>query len=244
MPSWLTCRLAGALLGLALATLPAAADDLADFNAAVEKAAAHNRVALGYLRTDSVDLATLELERMQDAWGDLLSRFGQNPPAAFRDNQLFAEVLVDVPTRVVGTMLQLQMGRPDAARASLQGIRERLSEMRQRSHVVVLADCVLDANSAMAAFFKYDESPPNWRSARSVTDFKAAATALALVIHRCDRTATEAIRKDPEFRRLIDGTIASLAFVPKAIDTHDSDLVHRLVGELRAFDNLLVFRYG
>jgi hypothetical protein len=244
MPSWLVFRLPGALLGLALAVLPAAADDLADFNAAVEKAAGHNRVALGYLRTDSVDLATLELERMQDAWGAVVSRFGKNPPPAFRDNRLFTEVMVDVPARVVGTMLQLQMGRTDAARASLLGIRERLSEMRRRSHVVVLADCVLDANEAMAAFFKYDENRPDWHSTRAVTDFQAAATALALVIHRCDRTASEAIRKNPEFRRLIDGTIASLAFVPKAIETHDSDLVHRLIGELRAFDNLLVFRYG
>jgi hypothetical protein len=244
MPTWLICRLTATLLGLLLAALPAAADDLADFNAAVEKAAAHNRVALGYLRTDSVDLATLELERMSDVWGDVVSRFGKTPPAQFRDNQIFTEVMVDVPARVVGTMLQLQMGRTDAARTSLQGIRERLSEMRRRSHVIVLADCVLDANGAMAAFFKYDDTPPNWRNTKSVTDFKAAATALALVIHRCDRTASETIRKTPEFRRLIDGTIASLAFVPKAIETHDSDLVHRLIGELRAFDNLLVFRYG
>jgi len=80
MASWLICRFAAALLGFVLAIAPVAADDLADFNAAVEKAANHNRVALGYLRTDSVDLATLALERMSDAWGDVVSRFGKTPP--------------------------------------------------------------------------------------------------------------------------------------------------------------------
>ena len=40
-----------AVLGLALLAGPASAGDLADFNAAVEKAAGHNRVAIGYLRT-------------------------------------------------------------------------------------------------------------------------------------------------------------------------------------------------
>lgn len=244
MASWLTCRFAAALLGLGLSVVAAAADDLADFNAAIEKAAGHNRVALGYLRTDSVDLAAMELERMQAAWSELVSRFGKNPPAPLRDNPLFMEILVDVPTRVIGTMLQLDMGRPDAARASLQGIRVRLSELRKKSGIAVLADCVLDANAAMAAFFKFDETPPDWSKAASVMDFRAAATALAIVVHRCDRMANATIRKDPEFRRLIDGTIASLAFVPKAVETRDSDLVHRLMGELRAFDNLLVFRYG
>src|SRR5262245_53201847 len=127
MASWLICRLWAALLGLALATAPAAASDLADFNAAVERAAAHNRVALGYLRTDSVDLAVLELERMQAAWGDLVNRFGKNPPAEFRGNPLYTEVLIDVPTRIVGTILILDLGRTDVARASLQTNRERLS---------------------------------------------------------------------------------------------------------------------
>src|SRR2546423_337538 len=134
MASWLICRFAAALIGLAFALAPAAADDLADFNAAVERAANHNRVALGYLRTDGVDLAVIELERMQAAWGSL--------------------------------------------------------------------------------------------------------------VQRCDGLASADTRKDPEFRRLIDGTIASLRFVPKAIETRDSELVHRLIGELRAFDNLLVFRFG
>ena len=43
---------------------------------------------------------------------------------------------------------------------------------------------------------------------------------------------------------LIDGALASLAQVPKAIETRDADLLHRLLIELRSFDNLLAFRYG
>jgi hypothetical protein len=244
MASWLICRLGAVLLALAVAVAPAAADDLADFNAAVEKAAAHNRVALGYLRTDSVDLAVIELERMRAAWGELVSRFGKNPPAALRDNSLFTEILIDVPTRLVGTLLVLDLGRTDVARSSLQAIRERLSEMRKRSGIVVLADCVLDANAAMAAFFKFDDTPPDWNKPASVIDLAAKATALAAVMQRCDQLASPEIRRDPEFRRLIDGTIASLRFVPKATETRDGDMVHRLIGELRAFDNLLIFRYG
>jgi hypothetical protein len=244
MASWLSGRLAAVATVLAIALIPARADDLAAFNAAVEKAATHNRVALGYLRTESVDLAVLELERMQAAWGELVGRFGRNPPAALRDNPLFVETLIDVPTRLVGTLLTLDMGRVDLARAALQTNREKLSALRKRSGIVVLADCVLDANAAMGAFFKFDETPPDWSKPASVIDLAAKATALAVVMQRCDGIAGDDVRKDPEFRRLIDGTLASLRFVPKAIETRDTEMVHRLIGELRAFDNLLVFRYG
>jgi hypothetical protein len=52
------------------------------------------------------------------------------------------------------------------------------------------------------------------------------------------------VRKAPEFRRLVDGAQASLAQVPKAVETRDSNLLHRLLIELRSLDNLLAFRYG
>jgi hypothetical protein len=32
--------------------------------------------------------------------------------------------------------------------------------------------------------------------------------------------------------------------IPKAIDARDTDLLHRVLIELRSFDNLLAFRYG
>jgi hypothetical protein len=52
------------------------------------------------------------------------------------------------------------------------------------------------------------------------------------------------VQKSPEFRRLVDGAKASLSLTPKAIATQDTDLLHRVLIELRSFDNLLAFRFG
>ena len=78
----LTCVARVACLGLALlgGGLNAHADDLADFNSAVEAASAHNRVAIGYLRTGNADLASLEIDRLRDKWALLSGLF----PAAGR----------------------------------------------------------------------------------------------------------------------------------------------------------------
>ena len=49
-----------AIVSLALCAASAKAGDLTEFNAAVEDAASHNRVAAGYLRTGNLDLAGVE----------------------------------------------------------------------------------------------------------------------------------------------------------------------------------------
>ena len=143
-----SCIVRAACLALALLAGTAKASDLTDFNALVEQAQSHNRVAIGYLRTGNLDLALLEIDRLRDAWSAFEQRF-----------------------------------------------------------------------AGKAAIYGYE-------------------------LKRCDGIAAEPVRSEAEFRRLIDGALASLALVPKAIATRDADLLHRVLIELRSFDNLLAFRFG
>jgi len=222
----------------------ARADDLALFNAAVEDVASHNRVAIGYLRSENLELAVVELDRMKDSWGAFAERFSGNRPEPFRDNKLYVTMLVDVPTRIVTAMIMINFGRPDVARNSLEAIREEISAVRRESKVEVLADCVLDSHAAMEALSLYRDKAPDWNDPATPSDIAAKADAYGTTVKRCDAMAAEAVRGNPEFRRLVDGIAASLAFVPKAVAARDRDLLYRVIIELRSFDNLLAFRYG
>ena len=228
------------LAGLAAAR----ADDLAPFNAAMEEVASHNRVAIGYLRNENFDLAVIELERMKDSWGAFAEKFGGQRPERFRDNKLYVTMLVDVPTRIVTALIMINFGRPTIATSSLEAIREEMSAVRRESGVTVLADCVLDAHAAEEALSPYRDNAPDWNDVAATRDITAKADAYGAVVKRCDGMAPEAVRTNPEFRRLVDGIAASLAFVPKAVKEHDRDLLYRVLIELRSFDNLLEFRYG
>ena len=228
-----------------LAALGAArADDLALFNAAMEDVAAHNRVAIGYLANENLDLAVVELDRMKESWGAFAERFSGNRPEPFRDNKLYVNMLVDVPTRIVTAMIMINFGRPDIAKNSLESIRDEMSAVRRASKVEVLADCVLDSHAAMEAFSLYRDKVPDWNDPAMRGDIAAKADAYGTTVKRCDGMAPEAVRGNPEFRRLVDGIAASLAFVPKAVAERDRDLLYRVIIELRSFDNLLGFRYG
>ncbi len=111
MPLWLAriACLALALLGGARA---AGTDELADFNAAIESASAHNRVAIGYLRTGNEDLASLEIDRLRDAWIRLTERFSGHRPDVFSNNPLYGRLFTAVSARLVGADLNAQDGAP------------------------------------------------------------------------------------------------------------------------------------
>ena len=232
-----------AILALALAlSLPAAAraDALTEFNAAVEQAAAHNRAAIGYLRTGNADLADVELDRLRQAWQEVLAH--KRPPVF--DAKLYVRALTDISMRLVTADMLLNSGRPDNARLSLTAIRNDLYDLRKSAHVEVLADCVRDAGEAMDALMAFDKVDLDLSRPGVAADLAAKTEAYKGIIARCDGMAAPKVRQEPDFRRLIDGAVASLMLIPKAIETHDAGLVHRVLGELRALDNLLAFRFG
>jgi len=235
-----------ALLALILiaGVATAEADDLSDFNAAVAAAAAHNRVADGYLRTGNTDLAALELERLRDSWSELTQKFGGKRPAAFKDVTLYTTTLLKISTGLVAAEMMLQSGRPEAARTALDGMRRDLYDLRKSAGVVVLADCIRDANGIADALMVYNDRKLDWSNPDTAAGLSARTADYLKTLDRCDSIAEPGVRSSPEFRRLVDGARAGLGLIPNAIATKDADLVHRVLIELRSFDNLLAFRFG
>ena len=233
-----------ACLALLLGVGAARGNDLSDFNAAVEAAAVHYRVAIGYLRTGNIDLASLEIDRLRATWSKLSQHFSGKRPTAFEGNVLYAKTLVGINARLVGADLLLKSGHLDGARQSLEAVRGDLYALRQSAHVVVLADCILDSNKAAAAFMAYDKPGLDWNKPGTAHAVVEKAATYAKVLSRCDAMASEAIRKSPAFRRLVDEAQTELAKVPDAVANHNTAKLHRINGSLRAINNLLTFRYG
>jgi hypothetical protein len=230
------------MLGFALwaAAGAARADDLSNFNAATEAAEAHNRVAIGYLRTGNADLASLEIDRLREAWGKLGA---VKRPAVF-DGKLYVAMLTDASMRLVTADMLLNSGRPDNARQALEAIRADLYNLRQSASVVVLSDCILDSNRAAAAVMAYDTPDLDWSKPRVGPAIAEKAKVYTDVLNRCDGVAGETVRKEPEFRRLIDDAKSELSKVSHAIEHRDTSQFRRIASSLRAIDHLLAFRFG
>jgi hypothetical protein len=237
-------RFARAALVVFVLTGAANADDLADFNAAAEAVAAQNRVAIGYLRTGNTDLAAIAFDKTRAAWGDFSKRFSGRRPALFKDNTYYVVAVTDISTRLVTADMMLNAGRTEIAQQALIAVRDDFYKLRKSAGIVVLADCIYDANTAMDALMAYNDDTLDLSKPETTTDIMGKTAAYTALLDHCDGLAGDTVRNEPEFRRLIDGAKASLTLIPKAVATNDAGLLHRVLIELRSFDNLLAFRFG
>ena len=178
-----------ACLVLVLCCSVARADDLAEFNAAVEAVSAHNRVAIGYLRTGNADLASLEIDRLRDSWSRFSERFSGKRPTAFDGNELYGKLFTVMNARLVGADIMLKTGRLDSARDALNSVRGDLYDLRKASGVVVLADCVRDANATMDALMIYNDRALDWDNSEIRSGLVQNSTGYGALLDRCDEIA-------------------------------------------------------
>jgi hypothetical protein len=223
---------------------PAIAGDLSNFNEALGKVAAHNRVATNYLRTGNADLAAIEVDDMRSAWSKLTKQFEGKTPDAFAENALYNELLQNTAAKIDRTLSLIDSGDLPGAAKETVDFREKLSAMRRASGLYIFADCILDANKAMDDFFVYKNTLPQWGDKGVKADVQSKAAIYGYLLRRCDAMATPAVKADPEFRRLVDGAFNGLSFVPQSVSNEDSSQLYRVLIELRSFDNLLFFRFG
>ena len=238
-------RVRNPLCALLLATAAAApASDLNDFHIALEDAWRFYRSAQFYLRTGNAMVAGFELEQMQSRWQAMQGRFAAAPPDAYADDPHFASVLQDGADSIAVASDAAGAGDAEGASAALAPLGDELAGLRRRAGVRVFSDCIAEANAAMDGLYAFRHDPPPLADRQAANAIKAAAAVARYTLARCDTAAVDSIRNDTEFRRLVDGSLASLATLFEAVDNEDRTAVINLLRELRSFDRMLALHFG
>jgi hypothetical protein len=230
-------RLVSAVLCLAagLCAPPAAADAATEeFHAAVAGAYRHYREAIHYHETGNADLGDLALDQFLADWKALAAHYADKPPPAYAKDAAFAETL----TAIEGKAQSAVGAAPAEALLALKPIRDDLAALRQRSGQRIFSDCIDAMNAAMDRLWAYREKPP---TARQMPAFVAATKASAARYRECLEQAPPALRDSAEFKRMMEGALASFARLEAATD---AQLIVSLIRELRSFDKLIWLRFG
>ena len=233
------------LLALFLAlSAPIQAAEEGAFNEAAADAYRHVRAVVFYLRTGNPAPASLELDQALAGWRRLTAAFAVQPPGAFADDPEWQARLAEIGGRLEAGQAALEAGDLEAASGQLKPIRWKLSELRARSRVRVFSDCIDEATRRMDRLWRYRHAPPDFGSAEAVAALRAENASLTEHMARCDAEAGEGTRDHPEFRATVDGMLAALARIDKALDSADELLLINTLRELRAFDLMLWLRFG
>jgi hypothetical protein len=238
-------RLAGVgLFALSLlAATPSGAGQLAEFNAAVDKAFAHYRGALFYLRRKNGDPAAFELELFKDAWQGIAKKWGGTSPDAFAGDAAWKRTL-DAIAKAADSGLALAEKDTAAARKALLPIRDELSALRRRNGVIVFSDCIEEMNDQMKKIWPYRRNPPDFEKLEQVNDVKRAASVYQYLLGKCRAKAPEAYRKNAEFNRLFDAAERSVGTLWDATDKKQRQRFINILRELNPLDRLIFLRFG
>jgi hypothetical protein len=198
------------------------------------------RTAASYARTGNIGLAQMENEEAVAAWKKLQEAAAG---VALPGDEL-AEFLAAGGARLAAIMQALDGGDDAAARRELLALRQSFHELRRRSGFYDLGDCVFEIAPAMenlrVAAARFGEQP----TAAHAGDAIATAGAFRDRLQRCNDWASAEVSAQVEFRRLIDGAIASSGELARAVMSGDAPLAHRYLIELQSYAQLLDFRYG
>jgi hypothetical protein len=239
--------IAWTLILASLLTFAAAprASELSDFHSSVAQAYGFYRSAMFHLRTGNTMVAGFELSQMREQWEGLRTRYVAKPPDAYADLADFGSLLSSVGERAATAEEAIANGDAEAASEALAPVRGMLAQMRESAGVRVFSDHVDAVTAAMDALYEYRRKRPlDMQDAAQVNDVKAKAAVLHYLVQRCDAAARPEVRGDGEFRRLIDGMLASSADVPSSLDEKNETAVVNLLRELRSFERILYLRFG
>ncbi|MDA9435883.1 hypothetical protein XH88_29625 [Bradyrhizobium sp. CCBAU 51627] len=217
-------------------------DGAKHFASAMEPIMANLRTAASYARTGNIALAQMETEEAVTAWKRLETTASNLPPPHMPAT--LTEFLGQGGERLGAVAHALDSGDNVAAGRELQLLRQSFHQLRRQSGLYDLGDCVFEIAPAMEtlriAATRYGEQP----APAHAEDTVAAASALRDRLQRCNDWARADIAERNEFRRLIEGAIASSSEIAHAAMAGDGALVHRYLIELQSYAQLLDFRFG
>ncbi len=214
-----------------------------DFTSAIAFIMANLRTAASYARTGNVALAQVETDDAAATWRLLEASATAAPLSPYQPAAL-GDFLARGRTQLATATGELGSGDTVAAGRGLLAIRQSFHELRRKSGLYDLGDCVFEIAPAMetlrAAATRFGEQAAASRAEETVS----TAGVFRDRLQRCNDWAGADISGQPEFRRLIDGAIASAGEIAHAAMAGDGALVHRYLIELQSYAQLLDFRFG
>ena len=215
----------------------------ADFAAVIQPIMGNLPSAASYARTGNIALAQIETGEALARWSQLQRSFAGPPPVPYQQTA-FSAFLAAGHDHLAAADHARDLSDTAAAAKELASLRQSFHDLRRMSGLYDLGDCIAEIAPAMEALrvaatrFNEEGAP------RHVEETVATANVFRDRLQRCNDWAGAGVANQPEFRRLIDGAIASSSEIARAAIAGDGPLVHRYLIELQSYAQLLDFRFG
>lgn len=214
-----------------------------EFNKEFTGTMRHYRWAGYYLHTGNIALAQFELDSFLAKSRSLAERYAKSPPNIFGKDPRWQADIEALPTTAKAALAASEQGDIKKTRALLAPIRARMGKLRRRNGLFFFADNVDAANGAFERLWRLRKNPPDFDQPAQIIELYQDLSLTLYWYKRCYETASPAVRKNPQFERLVKGSMESLEKIWEAARNRNSRRIINILREVRSADRLLYLRF-
>ena len=235
-------RPAALTLWLTASTLSFAAWSADPVTDALQKAYAPYRAALFKTNSGQAAESAEALKQAQQAWGQVAQLVKSQPTVPYANDALMARTLSGVEANYAKAAQEVAAGQLPQAHATLEAVRDLLSELRRQNQVVVYSDHMNAYHAQMEHLL--DEGPKWLKAADGSPKLAAQAGVLSYLAERLTSEAPAAAQASPEFKELLAAVNRSVAGLTSAIASGDKAQIEKAIGQVKAPYSKLFVKFG
>ena len=235
-------RPAALTLWLTASTLSFAAWSADPVTDALQKAYAPYRAALFKTNSGQAAESAEALKQAQQAWGQVAQLVKSQPTVPYANDALMARTLSGVEANYAKAAQEVAAGQLPQAHATLEAVRDLLSELRRQNQVVVYSDHMNAYHAQMEHLL--DEGPKWLKAGDGMPKLAAQAGVLSYLAERLTSEAPAAAQASPEFKELLAAVNRSVAGLTSAIASGDKAQIEKAIGQVKAPYSKLFVKFG
>jgi molybdopterin converting factor small subunit len=235
-------RSASLALWLSASTLSFAAWSADPVTDALQKAYAPYRAALFKTNSGQAAESAEALKQAQQAWAQVTQMVKSQPTVPYANDALMAKTLTGVDQNYVKAAQQVAAGQLPEAHATLEAVRDLLSELRRQNQVIVYSDHMNAYHAQMEHLL--DEGPKWLKAGDGMSKLAAQAGVLSYLAERLSVEAPAAAQASPEFKELLGAVNRSVAGLNNAVASGDKVQIEKAMGQVKAPYSKLFIKFG
>lgn len=208
-----------------------------------DSAYASYRVALFQTNKQDEKGSLKGISGFNQKWSKLIVQFADNPPEIFASDAEWKQTLVNVADLAEKSDNEIKAGQFTQAHETLEGIRDELSHLRSRNHLVFFSDHINAYHQAMEHLLLAGYNETNIDN-QSVPAIREQLAVLEYLVKMIADNAPQDYKTNKEYNALQQGLVDSLAQLRNALVNGDANAVDKAIKALKPAYAKLFVKFG
>ena len=201
------------------------------------------RVALFQTNKNDADASLKATSQFIMKWDAIVKQYAVAPPEIFAADPEWKPTLEKISAIAAQGKAKIESGDLAEAHETLEAIRDELTELRRRNHVVVFSDYVNSYHEVMENLLLAGYKAETLDAA-ALNSVREQLGVLDFLAEELQHNAPQEYRSNEKYQQLEQGLLASLQSLRKALDENAPEEIVKAISNLKAPYAKLFLNFG